>query len=340
MLDIYLTPAEVSEILGITVQGLHKFLKENEIETQVKGERKHRIRPEQLNQILKLKNIELYPGHRAFAVHTLKGGVGKSTITHALGARASAYGKKVLLVDLDKQANLTNSFGVSDDEDLITLFELYESYSKNEIGYSFKDAVFELTEFLHLIPARLELANLDLAVQLKQANIDKLFDKLLDGAKEAYDLILFDLPADFNRVTIATHSYVDTALIPINMDAFSLKGLKLTQQHIDYVQKEYSGTGDYRVIINKFDARNTMSFEIMADLNVAYKGTPYLCSKVIPVSKPVENAFAEGESIWSLSKSKVPALEGFDSVLQAILNQSNFAARRSEITSTEVVEGV
>jgi len=329
--ELFLTPADVAELFGITVQAVHKMLKEHGIATQLKGQRTHKIYPDMLNKLLEIRG-GVSRVRKSFAIHTLKGGVGKSTLCHALGSRASCYGFKTLMIDLDKQANLTNSFGISDDDEMTTMLELYEKHRTGEKGYDFRDALYEISPYLHIIPARLELANLDLSIQLNSTNISKLFPGMLKGAKEEYDLILFDLPADFNRVTMATHAFADCALIPINMDAFSIKGLKLTQAHVDYVRREFDGSGDFRVIINKFDARNTLSFELMADLKILYKDTPFLCSKVIPVSKPIETAFASGENLWSLARTKVPALEGFESVLFEMMQMDawkNTPPRRS-----------
>jgi chromosome partitioning protein len=336
-MDLYLTPAEVAELLGISVQAVHKICKENGIETQAKGERNHKVYPTALEQLLRLRGITKKT-KKVFTIHTLKGGVGKSTLCHALGTRASAYGFKTLCIDLDKQANLTNSFGISDDDEMFTMLELYEKYYADKKSYNYKEALFEITPYLHLIPARLELANLDLAVQMKAHNPSKLFANLLDAARDDYDLIIFDLPADFNRITMSAHVFSDLALIPINMDTFSIKGLKLTQTHIDYVKREYGGKGEFKVIINKFDARNTLSFELMADLKMLYKDSESLCSKVIPVSKPIETALANGESIWNLSRSKVQALEGFEGVLFDLLEMNSWKAAQGKSATRKTSE--
>lgn len=338
-MDLFLTPADVADLLGVTVQAVHKMLKEHGIATQPKGQRTHKIYPDMLNKLLEARG-GVNRMRKAFAIHTLKGGVGKSTLCHALGSRASAYGFKTLLIDLDKQANLTNSFGIDDNDEMTTMLELYERHRRGDGAYDFHDALYEITPYLHIIPARLELANLDLAIQIKGTNLAKLFPTLLKGAREKYDLILFDLPADFNRVTMATHSYTDCALIPINMDAFSIKGLKLTQTHVDYVKREYDGAGDFRVIINKFDARNSLSFELMADLKSLYKDSSFLCPKVIPVSKPIETAFANGENLWSLARSKVPALEGFEGVLFELLQMEAWKNTQARRSAKRAAEGV
>src|SRR4051794_6098628 len=108
-IDLFLTPKDLAELFGITIQGAHKFLKDNKFPTVVQNSR-HKIYPELMRKIIEFKGIAI--PQENIVIHIVKGGTGKTTIGHALASRASAYGFRVLMVDLDQQANLSKSFGV------------------------------------------------------------------------------------------------------------------------------------------------------------------------------------------------------------------------------------
>ena len=122
-MDLYLTPVDVAHVIGMTVQGLHKFCKDNGIETQLKGQRQHKIYAENFDKILSLKG-GVVKAKRFFTNHNIKGGIGKTFLAHALSTRASSYAIKTLLIDLDKQANSTNSLGIYDEDSLETMYDL------------------------------------------------------------------------------------------------------------------------------------------------------------------------------------------------------------------------
>ena len=88
--DLFLTPKELADLLGVTVQGVHKFLKEQGVESTMPTPRQRRIYPASMRQIAQMKGLKVPTG--VVAVHLVKGGVGKTTLAHALSARCSALG--------------------------------------------------------------------------------------------------------------------------------------------------------------------------------------------------------------------------------------------------------
>ncbi|MDQ3232296.1 MAG: AAA family ATPase, partial [Pseudobdellovibrionaceae bacterium] len=209
VVDLFLTIKEVSDLLGISVQAVHSIIKEGEIEVATKGKDTVIIYPKALNEILRFRNWPVKRKKGKKASHSVKGGVGKTSIIHTVAAKLSAYGFKVLLIDVDKQANLTNSFGIDDEQEgVITLKDLFEEYLARPKRYDPSVAICELTDYLHLIPADIGLANLDFRVNESKVNIGYLFKNLLEKVEADYDFILFDLPCDFNSVSMAVHCYI------------------------------------------------------------------------------------------------------------------------------------
>lgn len=158
------------------------------------------------------------------SVANFKGGVGKTTTCLNLGAGIALAGKKVLLIDTDAQANLTESLGFN-------LSEGYEDYLGNyyqsiKQGNKREIDPMRIKENLSLIPASLDLANADSeysGVGLK----DWMLKKLLKDKKKDYDFILIDCPPSMGILTKNALSTSDFVLIPTLAEFLPTRGIQL-----------------------------------------------------------------------------------------------------------------
>lgn len=163
---------------------------------------------------------------RTTAILNLKGGVAKTvTCVNMAAILAADYGKRVLVVDADSQANTTEFFGGT--EAKLTLSKLLRGdriEPRSTIHHSNVDGV-------DLIPADDSLMDLDLsAVKNKEADMTCL-DRTLALCDDEYDYCLIDCPPAFNAASAAALLAADDVIIPIKLDAFSLRGMaNLTRQ--------------------------------------------------------------------------------------------------------------
>ena len=329
--DLFLQPKDLADALGITVQGVHKLLKEHHIESKMVNPRQRRIYPASVRQVAQLKGLPIPSG--VVVVHLVKGGVGKTTLIHGLAARASAYGCRTLMIDLDQQANLSTSFGVysrpKKDPSLLDVYVGHMNGKKVRI----QDTVVKVTDFLHIIPANLTLANLDVSIVQGTENIGNLFDCMFKPIRKDYDLIFIDCPPSLSRVTSAAHCYADKILLPVNTDRFSLDGLELTLEHLALLQKKFRAKAELHVVINKFDARQKLGFEVINELASEYR--EMLCEAYITVSKQIDNSIAANECLWSPQQGKNAALEDFNNLLIEVFQMKSWkeqmAGRRKSV---------
>ena len=152
---------------------------------------------------------------RIIAVANHKGGVGKTTTTSSLGSILASKGYKVLLVDLDAQANLTTSLASFSDGATI-----YEAMT----GKVETLPIVILHDHLHLIPASLTLAMADVELSSAIARERILSDLLIKSkAVETYDFILFDCPPSLGLMTLnALSRWYMPGLIRKSMSVASL----------------------------------------------------------------------------------------------------------------------
>lgn len=163
---------------------------------------------------------------RTTAILNLKGGVAKTvTCVNMAAILAADHGKRVLVVDADSQANTTEFFGGT--EAKLTLAKLLRGdriEPRSTIKHSNVDGV-------DLIPADDSLMDLDLSsVKNKEADMTSL-DRLLNLLCDEYDYCLIDCPPAFNAASAAALLAANDVIIPIKLDAFSLRGMaNLTRQ--------------------------------------------------------------------------------------------------------------
>jgi chromosome partitioning protein len=153
---------------------------------------------------------------RSIAVCTQKGGVGKTTAVANLAAAWGARGQRVLAIDADPQFALTRRFGV-DPAERVTLYEtlasrLVRGHAEIDVG----EAIVDVLPGVALIPARRELAD----VEVTLAGItrrERLLRRVLARLPDVFDLVLIDCPPNLGLLTVNALCAADEVLIPIDM---------------------------------------------------------------------------------------------------------------------------
>lgn len=327
--DYYLSVSETAELLSLSVPGVHKLCKELKLNT--KNGRKHKITPDIFLSLREYLGFTPFAPKRV-SLHNIKGGVGKTSISNAVAIRCASLGMKTLVVDLDKQANLTESFGIDPDKvDVNSFYCLAESYIQKKkkrgkwFATEFEGSIIQLNDFLDIVPADLDLANLDLLIWNSAMDLSALMKNIFSPIEDEYDLILFDLPPDFNRLTFCANSYANTVIMPVTLGRFAIRGIKMTMEHLNEMESDSSGKSRERIIIlNKFDARHTI--RLSSSLSQDYGDS--LFPAIIPISHTVETAIGEGTCVWRLSRKKCPALDGFEALANHVADVQHWKRQK------------
>ena len=198
---------------------------------------------------------------KVVSVINYKGGVGKTTITSNIAAYAASEGKRVLMIDLDPQTNLTFSFMSSKEwEDEYAKAKTLKNFFRPIINgsskrISLRSLVIPLEVQglkLGLISSHLELIDIDtdLAACLGGANINimnrnflRVHSHLREGLsklKNDYDLILIDCPPNFNTVVKNAITASDYYLVPAKMDYLSTLGIEQLHRNTTKYVKSYN----------------------------------------------------------------------------------------------------
>lgn len=164
---------------------------------------------------------------KVISIANHKGGVGKTTSVATIGVALSILGKKVLLIDLDAQQNL--SFTLTQIEDPER--SIYESLIKGD-----SLPIVNVRENLDLVPASLDLARAEIDLASKIAR-ERLIKNLLVDVIDKYDYIFFDCPPSLGVVTTNALVASDELYIPLTAEALPLKGLAMLDEVVGEVRK-------------------------------------------------------------------------------------------------------
>ncbi|MFD1186488.1 ParA family protein [Pontibacter rugosus] len=191
------------------------------------------------------------------AVINQKGGTGKTTTTINLGSALSKLGKKVLLLDLDPQSNLSYSLDIAAPE--ATLADVFQGEK------SINDILVE-KDGLWIAPGSNELVDIEISL-VTQPDREKFLKHMLAKAK-GFDFILIDCPPSLSVLTLNALTAAQEVLIPLQMEVLTLQGLGQIMNTVEKVQKTFNPKLKIKgIVVVMFDVRRKLSLEVLEYLH-------------------------------------------------------------------------
>lgn len=251
---------------------------------------------------------------RIYTLVNQKGGVGKTTTTINLGAYLAHFGQRVLLVDLDPQANTTSCLGI--DKNTVkggTYQALVNSHALQE------SILFNPKLKLSLLPAAPALAGAEIELVNELAREGRL-KEALTSLNDRYDYILIDCPPSLGLLTLnGMVAAQNGLLIPVQCEYLALEGLGMLMDTVERVRQALFPQLKIRgVLLTMYDGRTNLSEEVVEEVR-NYFGKQVF-SSIIPRSVRLAEAPSHGLPILAYFPSSTGA-EAHSDLAQEMLQQ-------------------
>ncbi len=195
---------------------------------------------------------------KVLVVSNQKGGVGKTTTAISLGAALVEHGQRVLIVDLDPQANATSGLGVGKNSAIYSVL-LKEMPISESIAHT-------ALEGLDLIPSGPDMAGAEVELVPVMAREFRL-RQALRGAASSYDTVIIDCPPSLGLLTVNALAAGDGVVVPVQCEYYALEGLAQLLNTIEAVRQRLNEHLEVlAIVLTMEDARNRLSMQVIEEV--------------------------------------------------------------------------
>jgi len=227
---------------------------------------------------------------RVLAVANQKGGVGKTTTTVNLGAALAELGYRVLVIDLDPQANATTGLGIDARNFELSMYDVI-----------MRDAPLEdcieptSVKNLFVAPATIDLAGVEIELVPAFSREMKL-RKAVDAVVDDFDFVLIDCPPSLGLITVNALAAAREVLVPIQCEYYALEGLGQLLRNVHLVATNLNDRLEVStIVLTMYDARTRLAVDVANEVRAHFADR--VCKSVIPRSVRLSEAPSFGQPI-------------------------------------------
>jgi chromosome partitioning protein len=263
---------------------------------------------------------------QVIAIANQKGGVGKTTTTVNLSACLASVGQRVLMLDIDPQANATSGLGVEKIEGASAYQALL---GEGTLAEKIKPTSFDR---LDVIPSEMDLCGADIEVSRLENHLHRLATSVRPIVESgAYDLVLIDCPPSLGVLTLNAFAAAEHVLIPMQCEYYALEGISMLNRVLGQLRDSgiNSRLSILGVLMTMFDGRTNLSHQVVSEVRQHFGERVF--DTVIPRTTRLAEAPSFGKPIIHYDKYSAGAA-AYEVLTQELLQR--LAGKLSEAPAT------
>jgi chromosome partitioning protein len=254
---------------------------------------------------------------KIISVANQKGGVGKTTTAINLSASIALSGKKVLLIDMDPQANASSGLGIEPETQGIYELLLGDA-NQHEVICSTE------IETLKIIPSRVGLTGAEIELVNKESR-ETILKSALNGVRENFEFVVIDCPPSLGLLTLNALAVSSSVLIPMQCEYYALQGLSHLLKTLKLVKKSINPDLIVEgILLTMYDSRTLLAAQVKDQVQKYF--SDFLLKTIIPRNVRLSEAPSHGKPIM-LYAGRSRGADSYVELAKEIISRSKMDER-------------
>jgi chromosome partitioning protein len=253
---------------------------------------------------------------KIISIANQKGGVGKTTTAINLAYSLATLGQKVLIIDIDPQANSTSGLGIEPSTCEYTIYDIL--LNRIQIKSAIVSSLFEN---LDLIPADINLVGAEIEL-INSISRETILKEQLQSIRGQYDYIFLDCSPSLGLLTINSLTASDTVIIPVQCEYFALEGVGKLMNTIKIIQARLNTKLNIEgILLTMFDTRLNLSNQVVSEISKHFKNLVF--DTIIPRNIRISESPSFGIPVMLHDPSSIGS--------KSYINLANEILKRAEV---------